>query len=210
MDLRYTPEQIRAILREKGWSGRALAAHWHVSPVYLSRQINDQQRPPLWNDAFAGLPPYEELARAMERRQTSAEELIAQQPAARKRGPRPGTRRRAVDEVNEPVVAQQVGSGGYRYRGYLTTGSIVAALKALGEDVEEGCRGIVFAVEDLRVGERYGIIFESGTTDWFLPDQFDAYLAECCLEAPGLSGYAYSTERQLRSDFAAGLFEFWP
>lgn len=207
MDLRYTPDQLRALIRAKGWTGRALADYWHVTPIYLSRRINDQQRPQFWNDAFNGLPAAEGLGQALANRQAAAEELISLQTPHRKRGPKPGGRARVLDDRE---MESSFGLPGYRYRKYLTVGAIVTTLAELGADIEDGARGIVYAVDDTGVGERYGVIFESGATDWFLPDRVDAFLAESGLDAPGMQGYQYTSKRVLKSDFNAGRFNFWP
>lgn len=56
---RMTLEEIKDVLKEKGWSNKALAARWGYSEVWVSKIINNRDRDIQWEDAFRGLPPYE-------------------------------------------------------------------------------------------------------------------------------------------------------
>jgi len=51
-----TPEMIRALMKERGWTNRALAVRWKRSETWISKIINDSRRDPYWDDAFNGLP----------------------------------------------------------------------------------------------------------------------------------------------------------
>lgn len=88
-------------------------------------------------------------------------------------------------------------------------GAILTATQDIGEMAEEGGRAIVFAVIDTGIGERYGVIFESGDFDWFLPHHVDACLAGTGLDAAETVGYVYQGERVLIDDFNRGHFDFW-
>lgn len=49
-------DQIKILLKSRGWSMVDVAARWGYSVGYMSRVVNDRSRPPHLNDAFAGLP----------------------------------------------------------------------------------------------------------------------------------------------------------
>lgn len=54
------PEEIKALLKERGWSMVDLAARWEISSAWLSTLINKTEgdrRPKMYEDAFRGLPP---------------------------------------------------------------------------------------------------------------------------------------------------------
>ncbi|RRV31698.1 hypothetical protein EGJ86_19190 [Pseudomonas sp. o96-267] len=55
---RLTPAEYKAGLKEKGWSGRSLAERWDFSPSWVSKLINDPERPLHWDDALRGLPQF--------------------------------------------------------------------------------------------------------------------------------------------------------
>lgn len=48
---------VRALVRERGWSFADLAARWEVSVSWMSHLVNNpQERAPAYDDAFRGLP----------------------------------------------------------------------------------------------------------------------------------------------------------
>ncbi|ODP35048.1 hypothetical protein [Pandoraea sp. ISTKB] len=212
---RLSPDELRAVLKAKGWTHAALAAHWEVSAVYLSRIVNDAVRAPHWEDAFAGLPVASGIdGAAADRRRHAAECLESFN--GRKRGPKPKPSRvdsrsdreaervEALSEGDEPIL-----SNGYRYRNYLVQGAVVTAMRDIGDAVVEGERGIVFGIEPVPLGERYGVVFESGYIEWYLPHEIDSLLAETGLVRHGVASARLTSERDARAHFDAGFFEFW-
>lgn len=59
VDQRLTPSQFKAEYRQRGWTGKELAARWGKHPVSLSKIVNDPDRPAHWDDAVQGLPVFE-------------------------------------------------------------------------------------------------------------------------------------------------------
>lgn len=53
---RLTPDEFKAEYRRRGWTGRALAARWGKTPVWISKIVNDPERDAHWDDAVHGLP----------------------------------------------------------------------------------------------------------------------------------------------------------
>jgi len=52
-----TTAEIKALMKQKGWSFVDLAARWGVSVTWMSRLVNQPQaRPAMYDDAFRGLP----------------------------------------------------------------------------------------------------------------------------------------------------------
>lgn len=52
---------IKALIRAKGWTFVDLAARWGVSVTWMSRLVNQpHSRPPMYDDAFRGLPQREQ------------------------------------------------------------------------------------------------------------------------------------------------------
>lgn len=212
---RLSPDELRAVLNAKGWSHAALAAHWQVSAVYLSRIVNDAVRAPHWEDAFAGLPVAIELDEAVAARRRQAAEYL-EGYRGRKRGPKPkpsGVDSRSVREVERADALsdgdQPILSNGYRYQNYLVQGAVLTAMRDIGDAVAEGERGIVFDIEPVPLGERYGVVFESGYIEWYLPHDIDKLLAETGLVRDGIASAQLKSERQVRAQFDAGLFVFW-
>ena len=61
--------EIKALVRSKGWTFVDLAARWGLGVFYMSRLVNDPHgRPPMYDDAFRGLPQRETVRVARERR----------------------------------------------------------------------------------------------------------------------------------------------
>jgi len=51
------PQEVRALLRAKGWTNADLAAHWGHGLTYISWLVNTpNERPRVYDDAFRGLP----------------------------------------------------------------------------------------------------------------------------------------------------------
>jgi hypothetical protein len=54
--------EIKSLMKEKGWTFVDLAARWGVSVYWMSRLVNQTRtRPPMYDDAFRGLPPRERV-----------------------------------------------------------------------------------------------------------------------------------------------------
>jgi len=190
---RLTPDQFKALAKYKGWKFKALAERWGVTPEWISTISRDPQRDVRYDDALLGLPNLRRLSRDLKIRSRQVE------AAMQKAG--------AVPRPVKPVRPEP----GYRYRGYLYPGAIVAASDDVGSIAELGMRGIVFQVlDEPGKGERYGVIFETGLWDWFTPDYVDLYLATTGLTATTNEHYIYRDEALLQQDFADGLFQFWP
>ena len=51
-----TPDEVKELLRRKGWTNKALARWWDFSEEYISRMINSAERKRRDDDAFRGLP----------------------------------------------------------------------------------------------------------------------------------------------------------
>lgn len=52
--------EIKALMKAKGWTFVDLAARWGVSVTWMSRLVNQpRSRPPMYDDAFRGLPQRE-------------------------------------------------------------------------------------------------------------------------------------------------------
>lgn len=52
--------EIKALMKAKGWTFVDLAARWCVSVTWMSRLVNQpHSRPPMYDDAFRGLPQRE-------------------------------------------------------------------------------------------------------------------------------------------------------
>jgi hypothetical protein len=189
---RLTPEQFKALAKYKGWKFKMLAQRWGVTPEWISAISRDPDRDLRYDDALIGLPNLKRLARDLKSRTRQIEA--------------------AMLKLGAPVAKSRPAPlpPGYRYRGYLVPGAIVAACADVGSMAEEGMRGVVFQVTDDGVCETYGVIFESGLWDWFGPDYVDQYLATTGLTATTAEHYVYTDEVQLQHDHAAGLFDFWP
>lgn len=53
---RLSPADLKALIKSKGWSGKALAKRWAVSEAWVSKIMNNPSRPAHWDDAARGLP----------------------------------------------------------------------------------------------------------------------------------------------------------
>lgn len=184
--VRLTPEQFKAVVIGKGWTYRELASRWGVTPVWVSNIARNAERPSHYDDAVLGLPVRRNLRRNEKRRMALVDAFVQKIAGA----PRKAT-------------------GAYRYHGHLVVGTIVAAAEDVGSIAESGMRGIVFQVRDLKHGEDYGVIFETGLWDWFSADYVDRYLVATGLVDEGATHYKFVSEEVLQNDAAAGRFCFW-
>lgn len=56
------PDQVKRIIRERGWTFVDLAARWGISVTWMSRLVNKpRSRPAMYEDAFSGLPTRERV-----------------------------------------------------------------------------------------------------------------------------------------------------
>lgn len=51
-----TPDEFKVLVKSKGWSYRDLAVRWSITPSYVTRLAQNEQRPVHWDDAVRGLP----------------------------------------------------------------------------------------------------------------------------------------------------------
>lgn len=57
-----SPDQVKRIIRERGWTSVDLAARWEISVTWMSRLVNQpHSRPAMYEDAFNGLPSRERV-----------------------------------------------------------------------------------------------------------------------------------------------------
>ena len=53
---RLTPDEFKAVFKQRGWTGKSLAARWEVSEAWISKIAQNPQRAAHWDDAVRGLP----------------------------------------------------------------------------------------------------------------------------------------------------------
>lgn len=53
---RMTASEIKALLKAKGWTSRAVGERWGLKPRRMSQIVTDEERNPYYTDAFKGLP----------------------------------------------------------------------------------------------------------------------------------------------------------
>jgi len=53
------PQQIKKLVKDRGWVMVDVAARWGVSVTWMSRLVNDRERSQHYDDAFTGLPQRE-------------------------------------------------------------------------------------------------------------------------------------------------------
>ncbi|WP_185634032.1 hypothetical protein [Burkholderia stagnalis] len=205
-DARLSPEQFKALVRLKGWQYKELAARWGISTVWVSNVARDSKRAAHYDDAVMGLPDRRRLARDLARRRKLLADACGEQVPAHVDVVAPADSQ-ADSQVDDNCIKPV---GEYRYHGHLTVGVVVAASSDIGSMAELGTRGIVFQVVDTGIAEKYGVVFETGMWDWFLPLHVDNYLATIGLNDASSQGYQYRSEVQLQADFDAGRFDFWP
>jgi hypothetical protein len=190
------PEQFKTALYAKGWTMKALADYWGISPEYVRRLAADRGRSPWWDNAIYGLPVIGP------RRRTRA----AWQHESATAGPLALSEQSAVAPcLKQPTKPK---GPGFRYWGYMVLGAVVAVAKHLGEMADEGMYGLVLQVIPERTQERYRVIFETGEIEMFTPDLVDEYLVTTGIEKNGLVGYVWRGEEAARRDYEAGLFVF--
>ncbi|MGL5538808.1 hypothetical protein CF123_17755 [Aeromonas veronii] len=56
MPAMMTKEEIKALLKKKGWTQRALADRWELTERRIGQMISDPNRPGYYDDALRGLP----------------------------------------------------------------------------------------------------------------------------------------------------------
>lgn len=191
---RLTAEEFKGLVKFKGWTLRAAAVRWGITPEYLSEQIRNSSRSVKFDDMARGLPNLHRV-RAEEKK------LDYQLATALKRFQKADVQQETPAKWSQP---------GYRYHTYYYVGAIVSAAVDVGSIAEEGARGVVIAVTDDGVQESYAVLFESGEYDWFTPGYVDSYLCNTGLDMPSMTNYRFINEDELRSDFEQGIFDFWP
>jgi hypothetical protein len=173
-----TPAAFKTAAYVKGWTLRALADRWGITPAWMTRLAGNVNRAANFDDAVRGLPrvgPPLPLPRAW--------------------------------HVNETDAKRPLGPG-FRYHGYLVIGAMVAASKDIGSMAEEGMHGIVVHLSFDRSQEVYRVVFETGEIEGFTPDLVDEYLVGVGLERNELKQYRYVDDQGVRQDFARGRFVF--
>lgn len=53
---RLTPDEFKAVFKQRGWTGKTLALRWEVSEAWISKIIKNPHRAAHWDDAVRGLP----------------------------------------------------------------------------------------------------------------------------------------------------------
>ena len=222
VDARLPPALWKALVQAKGWTYRELAERWDgKTPEYISMIGRNPERPRHYDDAVLGLPMRRNGNRAKVAQILRAVALgLAWQdkaavgtsnrgaPASPKRSASKSKAATSTDLDLLPEEMPRSAGPGYRYRGYLNCGDVVAVSEDLGEFAQEGSRGVIVQVIDIGTGERYRILFESGYSDVFGPDDIDRYLAATGLTDEGAVGYLYLNDSKLQADFKAGRFSF--
>lgn len=183
---RLTPQEFDAVLAAKGWTKKAAATRWGITPVWVSNISRDPARPPHWDDAVLGLPNHRFLERNEKRRRELVAALTGQAQAR----------------------DQHKTTGGFRYHHYLAVGSIVTATENIGGNTEAGARGIVFGVKKTGQQESYGVVFETGMIDWFPPLYVDKLLASTGLVDEASSKIRLHTDEDALVRFRSGQFNF--
>lgn len=185
---RLTPVQFKAALYAKGWQLKDIAEYWGGTREWVTRVAKDPTRPIYFDHAVRGLPrrgrPIPLPPSWIKALKDGQADAVRQAPAVRPAAP------------------------GFEYQGYLLVGTILVVSKYLGEEIDEGMRGIVVGVDKAPDGERYAVVFESGVVEHFRSKDVEAYLAETGLDQAGLQAYRYTSDDQVRDDFDRGLFEF--
>lgn len=184
---RLSPVQFKAALYAKGWKLKDLALYWDVSPEWLTRLAGNVNRPIYFDHAVRGLP-----------RRGRPIPLPPSWLRALSEG-RADALRRPRSKPKEP---------GFEYQDYLVVGTILVVSRYLGDDIDEGMRGIVVGLERGIEGEVYQVVFESGALERFAAKDVESYLAETGLERENLMGYKFLGPDRVKADFERGLFEF--
>lgn len=175
-----TPEQAKALLKERGWDIQSLARRWRLSRTWVSLKINDAAREPHWTDALAGLPVRSSLPRGEQHR----------------------TARRAAHRPSRRWLPK-----GRFLDGFVVIGSHVVVERELGLDAPEGTDGLVVAIEDA-TPPRVRIVFTTGYVDWFDAECFVHQLHLTGRTLPGLERYRAGTDTEVQRDLRSGRLHF--
>lgn len=139
-----SPEAIRALIRNKGWSLSNLSFRWGVSLGYLCAVVANHERPAHWTDAFVGLPEIDRLtARSWTQRRLA---WAASHPKTSARRPVI----KVVHERGDLFISTDLVDRGEGYRYVLES----------PERIESGFDGLV-----VLIGEEDGDVFEVSYTD---------------------------------------------
>lgn len=197
-DVRLTRAEFKALARDKGWRFTTLAQRWGVTPAWISMVCRDEQRDLRYDDALLGLPDLRDALRDQTRRRRRIEQAMAHEGARQTQA--------------EPGAAGKRRPAGYRYRGYMTLGSIVTVSSAFGSLADEGERGIVFQITVRGKEECYRVLFEDGIHDWFTPQMVDDYLVTSGLLSPIAGDTGQDAERlaSMQQAWQAGQLVFRP
>lgn len=187
MSERLTPENFKQLVHAKGWTFRALAQRWHVTPEWVSEVSRNPARSPHYDDAVNGLP---ELRLKHEAGSSSR---LSRKGSTSTRTHRPRPKRIPP---------------GYRYQGIINVGELLCAAGDVGSMAEMGDRGIVVQVIDTGLEESYRVLFQRGDVECFSADLVDQYLATIGLSDEASLGYVYRSDAELKIDFQSGKFDF--
>lgn len=188
---RLTPAEFRAAAYAKGWTLRALAERWGMSPESVYRMVSNSDRAAYADDAIRGLPRIGRPLRPLPHWSAGK-----------------ATSKASAPHISQAEVLRR-SAPGMRYHGYMVLGAVVAVSKDLGSVAEECMRGIVVKVEIAQRGtETYRVVFETGELESFDADLVDEYLVTSGLERDEIRDYVYVCDEQVRADFDAGKFEF--
>ena len=183
---RLTPDAFKQVVQAKGWTYRALAVRWHVTPEWVSEISRNPARPPHYDDAVLGLP--------------DRTQRPPKQPTAKTRRSSPnGSTKRARRRRPLP---------GYRYQGIIKLGELLSATDDFGSMAEMGERGVVVQLIDSGVDERYRVLFQRGDVECFTADLVDQYLTTTGLFDEANVTYAYQSDDELIDAYQAGRFDF--
>ncbi|MEX5684836.1 hypothetical protein [Pseudomonas silesiensis] len=187
-----SPAAFKALIAERGWRMADVACRWAIRPEHLSRIAADAARETKWDDGVRALPTLsrrEQTAVTAARRQLvpnpprsrqvktgdlSADALAPENAAAGVPG-RPFSWGAEDDEEDEAMAAE---GDGFRYRGYLSRGDELVAVKAIEGFAREHALLVVIATRlgvDSAGGAQEQYHCESGTGEqrWFAPEQID-------------------------------------
>ena len=176
------PGDFKAALYAKGWSLKALAERWGITPDGLLKVARDGNRPLHFDDAVRGL---------------------------RKIGPPIKPRRAWSAALAGDAALRPLPAPGLRYHGYFVVGAVVAVIKSVGSIAEEGMRGLVIEVIDEKTRELYRVLFETGEQELFGPNQVDEHLQDVGLVRDELRHFRYRSDADVAARFRAGQFQFW-
>ena len=178
---RMAPDKFKQLVQTKGWTYRALAERWHVTPDWVSEISRNLRRPPHYDDAVLGLPD-----RTRRQRKEPARKASVSRKRTRPRRPLPG----------------------YRYQGIIKIGELLSATDEIGSMADMGERGIVVQLIDSGIDERYRVVFQRGDVECFTADLIDQYLVTTGLSDEANTSYEYHSDNDLSAAYRAGKFDF--